>query len=710
MKKGFPHMSSYQPTSTASLSQHSPELLTRHRLVNWWIKWQDLNYPNADTLDSIRRRAEKIAQASVTAVILFGAHFRWDYLPYFTILHDYIAAVAEELHKYGIKLYDRHSVNLVHRYDTREEMRHVMLHSGPHLPFSPSREAAASWEYKGKRLNDWRMIDVRDRSVLYYPQYAAEGFCYRNPEFLDAYTDYAGRLVSDTGIDGISAEDPVHYMHYISCACPHCRAELKRRTGMDLPPIDDRGFWGNWDSPAWREWIDLRYEAGKEFFEHLRPALPAEFRITTCGANSASPSSNGKASDARKFLAGSNYVNSEMSGNTPPYKHDPVTVNFAISDRVIGASHHLAAARERGVRCFTTGYGFTEPSANIIWAVNKIMDLDCCFSTLKARLGLPDHMLDALPTEADVIGKAFGFEKAHPALFEGTQIGQLGVYFSYETRNHTYFGNLDKGYYKDYSKTLQCLFRAGISAHTVFRFPENAEEYPLIVLSSAAKMTDGEIRALRTYLSAGGKVIVTGPTPLSCCQNTWKLPASPTLDDPKSFFSTIANGVYHRAAEWITKTELPPSTDDPKWQNPEEGLYYSPARVSDGTVTDEFLALCRRFMKPMPIRVLSSEGYLISVFEGKDHLLVHLLAEDFDTDIDHHLDEIRFHRSRVNYVNKADPIGICDTLTLASDTVPTVYTPFSDMPSAVSLSDGVVTVTLPEKTAYAILQFPKRAE
>ena len=93
--------------------------------------------------DKRKRRAEEAAKANVTTAVLFGAYFRWDYLPYFELLYDHIAATAEELHKYGIELYDRHSVNLIHRYDTREEMRHVMLHSGPHIPISPSREAAA---------------------------------------------------------------------------------------------------------------------------------------------------------------------------------------------------------------------------------------------------------------------------------------------------------------------------------------------------------------------------------------------------------------------------------------------------------------------------------------------------------------------------------------------------------------------------------------
>jgi hypothetical protein len=196
----------------------------------------DLYWPDPDNLDRIKRRAEGFAKANVSAAMIFGTHFRWDYIPYLPLLHDYLATVAEELHSYGIKLYDHHSVNLVHRYDTREELRRVMTHSGPHLPFSPSREAAASWTYKGMLLNDWRMKDVRTGKPLYFPHYTAEGFCHRNPEFIYAYKEYLKELIADTGIDGLSADDGMYYMQYNACGCDHCRAELRRRAGIDLPP------------------------------------------------------------------------------------------------------------------------------------------------------------------------------------------------------------------------------------------------------------------------------------------------------------------------------------------------------------------------------------------------------------------------------------------------------------------------------------------
>ena len=683
------------------------KLQDRRRLVNWWIGWEDLNWPSPDTQDRIRRRAEKLAKADVTTAILFGAHFRWDYLPYFTLLHDHIAAVAEELHKYNIELFDRHSVNLIHRYDTREQMRHVMLHSGPHLPFSPSREAAACWEYHGHRLNDWRMIDVRDRSPLYYPQYAAEGFCYRNPDYLEAYLDYATDLVATTGIDGLAAEDPVHYMHFNSCACPHCRAELKRRTGVELPPIEDRDFWGNWNNPAWNAWIDLRYDAGKEFFEKLSARLPKDFPLTTCGANSASYSSVGKACDAKYFIAGgSNYVHSEMSGNTPPYKHDPVTANIRISDRMVNFSHHQAVARERGIRSFSTGYGFTEPSANIIWAVNKVLDTDCCFSTLKARLGLPKHILKTLPDEADVIGRSFAFEKAHPMLFEGEQVGQVGVYYSSDTRDHTMFGNLHHGYYRDYSHTLRELFSLGICAHTVFTFPSDTEHYPVILVPSAVRMSQEEIAAMEQYLAVGGRVIMTGPSAIASCATKYALPSRPTLENPLDFFDGVAHGVWHKFADWITQTEIPPCNEEGCFCEIRPGLFYNPCRVIEKNTAAQMLTLCRGFIQTMPIHVEQSEGYLITVFRSANGIAIHLLAEDYDVDIDHHLDEIRYHRSRVNFVNYVAPIGVSEKVSVRSAVPPQVFTPFCEDTCRVKKTEGGYDVVLPKNTSYLILFFP----
>lgn len=682
-----------------------PSVRERKRIASWWIRFEDLNWPNHDGYERIKRRAEAMARANVTTAMIFGAHFRWDFLPYFTLLHDYLATVAEELGKYGVELYDHHSVNLIHRYDTREEMRHVMLHSGPHLPLSPSREAAATWEYNGSRLNDWRMVDVGTRQILWYPQYAAEGFCIRNPHFVEAYRTYVTRLIADTGIRGLSADDPVHYMHYRSCACPYCVAELKRRTGVTLPSLSDRSFWGNWENPAWQAWIDMRFEAAADFFRALKPVFPADFRVTTCGSNSAAPKTNSSASDARCFITGCNFVNLEMSGNTPPYKQDPKTINVRVAERLVTASHHRAVAAEKGVRCFGTGFAFTETTAGLVWAVNRVLGSDCWISTLKARLGLPDHILQTLPEEADIVGQAFGFEKEHEELWEGEPIGQLGVYFSYETRKHSFFGNLEKGYYKDYSECLRVLFARGISPHTIFDFPEDATKYPAVLVPSAAVMTERELAALARYRENGGCVIITGPSAHPLCKSTWQLPTHPTLNTPEEFLS-VDPAHLNAPGAW-TKMVLPPYAGECAWQTPIPGLYYNPHRIGDGEVVEPMLSLLAQFLRPLPTEVLEAEGYLVTMFESDTAVIVHLLAEDYDTDIDHALDEMRFHRSRVNLVTKAEPIGIGEVIKLRAAAAPVVYTPFQEGKAEVRKEAGVYSLRLPPKTAYAILYFPK---
>lgn len=678
--------------------------MDKRRFTNWWIHWEDLHWPNPDSRDAIRRKAEKYAQANITSAIIFGCHFRWDYLPFFTILHDYLATVAEELGKYDIELIDHHSVNLIHRYSSVEEMRRVMEHSGPHIPFSPSREAAASWEYNGKRLNNWRMIDVKSRDVLWFPQYASEGFCHRNPEFAESYRDYAVKLVRDTGIKGLMADDAMYYANMNACACPYCRQELKSRTGIDLPPVEDQSFWGNWENPAWKAWIDLRFDATHDFHKALRAVLPEDFLLMSCGAPSATGGAVMSASDARKFMGGCNYVNQEFSGNTPPYKHDPVTVNASLSARLISASHHQAAAREKGARCYGTGYGFTEPSANIIWAANKMLDADCHFSTLKARLGLPRKILDTLPEEEDVIKTAYTFEKEHPHLFSGEPVGQLAVYFSYETRNHTCFGAVSQGYTQDYAATLKLCFRAGISAHTVFRFPEDAKQYPLILVPSPAAMTEEEKAALKHYAQKGGKVLITGPSDYPGCRHSWKLPVKPECQ-PMDFFHTVRDGVWSHPPRWMAETDIPHSGDPDVWTQIEENILYNPCRVSD--VKDALLEYCRKWASTLSTTVTSQEGYMITAFRGEDGITLQMLAEDYDTDIDHHLDEIRYHRSRVNYVNQVTPIGISRQVILKTDTPPQVYTPFNAEPTEISMKGDICTLTLPEKCPYAIFHFSK---
>ena len=677
------------------------------RIASWWITFEDLNWPHPDAYDKIKRRAEGLAKSGATTAMIFGTHFRWDYLPYFTLLHDYLATVSEELNKYGLELYDHHSVCLVHRYSTRDEMRNVMINSGPHLPFSPSYEAAASWEYNGSKLNDWRMIDITTGKPMYYPQYTAESFCPGNPVYVEAYKKYVKDLIETTGITGLSADDPIHFTRYRTCGCDHCKEKFKERTGLILPHYEDRTFWGNWENPAWKEWIQMRLDTTGNFFKELSTILPKDFRLTACGGSSATAHAVGMAQYANAFLKGNNYLNLELVGNTPAYKNDPHTVNASISHKIINASHHQGAAREKGLRCFGTGFGFTEATANIVWAANKMLGADCWLSTLKGRLGLPEHILKTLPEEYEIVGKSFNFEKNHPELFEGKQSVQVGIYYSEKTKFETFFGSINKGLSADYYHTTNLMFNKGLSALTVFNFKKDVSEFPVIFVPSALLMSEEEISSMNEYINKGGKVIITGPNETFDTDYKWELPTSPTLKKPIDLFSTEMDGAFPKAEYWLAEDNMKPCSLSLEIKEISPSLYYTPHRMRDCKIDDMVLELINKFKKPLPVNVTKSEGYFVNIFESDDRYTVHFLAEDFDTEVDKELDEMRFHRSRVNYITKVTAIDVTDKLSIDTELDAEVYLPFNDEKANITRVGSTLKIDIPKNTSYIIVSLNK---
>ena len=80
--------------------------MENRRIATWWITWEDLNWPDCDNMEKVKNRAAGLAKANVNTVILFGTHFRWDWMPVFPLLHNYIATVVQEMHHYDIQVFD----------------------------------------------------------------------------------------------------------------------------------------------------------------------------------------------------------------------------------------------------------------------------------------------------------------------------------------------------------------------------------------------------------------------------------------------------------------------------------------------------------------------------------------------------------------------------------------------------------------------------
>ena len=473
----------------------------RYRAVSWWLTFDDLAWPNSDLHDAIRRRADRCAASGVNCCLVFGAHFRWDFLPLWSRLHDLLRTIAVELHERKILLFDHHSSVLTHRPRNAAEVMNIVRRNRHHVPFYPSHEAAATWEFAGSRLNDWRMLDVETGQPVYLPAYDAEQFCMNHPAFRAAYGQYVQRLVKETGIDGLMSDDGIFYAGWRACSCPHCRERFRRDHGHELPPTTDAGFWGNRSSAAFRDWIEMRFRSSGDFLAGVRATLGPAFPLVTCCSSSDGHALPAYGMSYQDFIRSCDHVLLEMVGSTP-------SPAGTWDDRIPSQLLHLGLAQEHRLPCFGLAYGFFPDTAFFSWALNKFLGSDCWFSTLKGRLGAAAAQLATLADDSELVGEGFLWERAHPQLFAGQPDTDIAVMFSRATRD--FYGQVADDYTSDYHTVCLQLMRAGLTFDVVTTVPRGAQIRRL-VLASVVCLSAEERAALGKFLRGGGTVIATGP-------------------------------------------------------------------------------------------------------------------------------------------------------------------------------------------------------
>ena len=76
-----------------------------YRAISHWFRWEDLDFPNPAVEKSICDKVKAAAEAKVELAVVFGFHFRWDFIYNFDLVHKVLKFAVDEYHKYGIKRY-----------------------------------------------------------------------------------------------------------------------------------------------------------------------------------------------------------------------------------------------------------------------------------------------------------------------------------------------------------------------------------------------------------------------------------------------------------------------------------------------------------------------------------------------------------------------------------------------------------------------------
>jgi hypothetical protein len=77
--------------------------------------------PEGGVEQKVVQRAKKFKAAGIDTVVIFGCHFRWDYIYNWDRFHHLLKFIVDSCHKEDIKVFDHHSANLTHRVNNLDE-------------------------------------------------------------------------------------------------------------------------------------------------------------------------------------------------------------------------------------------------------------------------------------------------------------------------------------------------------------------------------------------------------------------------------------------------------------------------------------------------------------------------------------------------------------------------------------------------------------
>ncbi len=592
-----------------------------YRTVSHWFNWEELDFPNPGVEERIRRKAAAAAAAKVELAVTFGFHFRWDFIYNFDLVHKLIAFTVDEYHKYGIKVIDHHSAVLNYRPRSWEDRRENFDRNHHHVPMTPDPAIIGDLCYAGKKLNSFRQLRVDDGSPVYLPRYHSECFCTNNPDFRYAYRAYVQRLFAETGIDGLMCDDVGHYGRWGSCGCEYCRDKYRQTTGRSLPPSTDFTFWGNYENPDFRCWVDQHLRDGRDFLAMVREVIPGDAILTSCCSSSTGRYNDCVGLDMSVWEDSLNTVMLEMCGNISGGKD-------GIESRIPDMQLNCGIAERRNMACLGLGYAFFPDEGFRTWSLNKFFNSDSWISTHKARCGLTFAEQCELPDEAEIVHEAYKFDARFPELEELTDTAQAAVYFSSASRNFN--GNFADDYANGFAAAVRGLYRANIVSNVICRLPENSAKIKVLILTDCDCLAPEERIAIDRYLASGGTVIATGlcggrdagGADAQCGSLLDKFGVRPlrpevnrTLDKAsrEAFFSqTFCFAEGHSPLEIKYESDRDLTFDEYNFCKLADNFYWSPFRPHAEGQTEKIAALTGSLTsKPLDIKVPDSLKYRV---------------------------------------------------------------------------------------------------
>ncbi len=506
------------PATIPEYTSSGPSLpFIPRRTASWWVGLNEVQWSQKSIKDEIKRRSAAFAEAKIDTAIIFGWHIRFDYANYFGHLHGYMADVADELHKYDIKLMDHYSCN--HTERPRDKAEFAKLHKGQrhHALLFHDEVALNHAQYAGHFFNDICEIDLRDGSRGYARQYQMEAFCHNNPNFLDMHAKYLQRLLKEVPLDGMQVDDMCDYAGLTTCGCKHCRDRFKKDYDHEIPTFTDRNFfgdtgkpmlqWGNYQNPVFRDWISMKTDGIVDHVKMVKSIL-GDKPLMSCCSSTGPVTLNAISLDLEKMAPHLDFFMLENVGTNIR------GVNWVHMDAEAMNQKDIAQWRGNAV-AMALSYTIYEIGGYFGWALSRYWGVANWSSTLNQRL--EEDPSDAKEQE-DVISATNKWEIKHSDLDirEGNDIVELRLVNNKLCKDN---GFKDENGVEHWTKARawsESMVHANIG-YRYLRYEELADETALnkeqspVIIDGSGCISDKQFNAVSSYLSKGGTVWLALP-------------------------------------------------------------------------------------------------------------------------------------------------------------------------------------------------------
>ena len=324
-------------------------------------------------------------------------------------------------------------------------------------------------------------------------------FCF-NSGYLEAMKDIVAEQLA-YGIDGFHIDmlDQGFGAPY-GCWCDTCRGLFEKEFGHPMP----KG--ASWDD-AWDDLLEFRYRSSESFEKKLVAHIKSIDPHATVDFNyhGNPPFSFEVGQRPVQHAGNSDFV----TGETGVWGFSALTVGLnAEFYRASTPGQPYQVAIQRGVRMYHDQT--TRPLADIRWELFTLL-AHGAFVTMVDKTGF-DGGLD--PVAYDRIGEAFQEALAKRNHFGQEPVQDVGIYFSSRSRDW-----LGRERPMPWMRSFLGAHKACVYQHIPFGIVldesaslETLQRHRVIVLPNVGILSSDEVQLFRSYVEAGGHLIVTGQT------------------------------------------------------------------------------------------------------------------------------------------------------------------------------------------------------